>query len=96
MYNEIPQKLKDEYKDYFKELKLKEELENEVINFSKNFDDKTISLHIRSWNRPHEKGRSCLHNLSQFENEIDKYDSNFKFFLATDSSKVKKNLKIKL
>ena len=42
MYNRIPQKIKDEYIECFKELKLKEELENEVNNYMKNFNDKTI------------------------------------------------------
>jgi len=93
MYNKIPQKIKDEYIECFKELKLKEELENEVNNFSNYFNDKTISLHIRSWNRPNEKGRSCLHNLNKFENEMNKYDKSYKFFLATDSINTQKILK---
>jgi len=95
MYNEIPQKIKDEYIECFKELKLIKELDKIVNNFSKNFNDKTISLHIRSWNRPNEKGRSCLYNLNKFEDEINKYDKSYKFFLATDSLKTQKILKKK-
>ena len=95
MYNKIPQKIKDEYIACFKELKLVEELENEVNNFSNYFNEKTISLHIRSWNRPNEKGRSCLYNLNKFENEMNKYDKSYKFFLATDSINTQKILKKK-
>jgi len=60
-----------------------------VHDFSKLFSDKTISVHIRSWNRPNEKGRNKLHNIVKFENTMKKYDKSYTFFIATDSQNVK-------
>ena len=58
-------------------------------DFSKLFSDKTISVHIRSWNRQNEGSRHKLHNIKMFENTMKKYDKSYTFFIATDSQNVK-------
>ena len=93
MYNKIPLNIKKKYINYFKTLKLNSNLEKKVIEFSKNFNEKTISLHIRSWNRNGENSRQkILFNLDNFITEIKKYPEN-NFYLSSDSSEVIKILK---
>lgn len=95
MYNKIPLELKNEYINYFKLLKPIDKLKKKIDKFCKNFNSKTISIHIRSWNRKNENGRSNLFNYNKFENEIEKYDNSYNFFLCSDSQKVKDYFKNK-
>jgi hypothetical protein len=91
-YNKMPEKVKENYKPYFKKLILKEELQQKVDTFSKQFDENTISVHIRSWCRPNEQSRSCslfIDGIENFELEMMKY-KNATFFLSTDSPDIKK------
>ena len=94
-YNRIPYDLKIKYSNYFKSLKLNKEINNKIIKYSKKFNDKTISVHIRSWsskNNSLEVKRSKYVKLEKFINEMKKYE-NYNFFLATDSDEVKKLMK---
>ena len=95
MFNKIPLKLRNEYKNYFNILEPINSLKEKIDDYSKIFSDKTISLHIRSWNRPNEKSRASLFNYNKFENEIEKYDNSYNFFLCSDSQKVKNYFKKK-
>ena len=96
MYNNIPENVKIDYIKYFKILKINSKLELEVNKFMKNFNDKTISLHIRSWNRNGEKKRkNILFNLQNFINEIDKYIESHHFYLSSDSEEIIYTLKNK-
>ena len=89
MYNKIPLDLREEYIKYFNELKPIEELQKEINNFSKKFDNNTISVHIRSWNRKNEIGRrDYLYNIGKFEKEMEKYDNTYNFYIASDSQEV--------
>lgn len=93
MYNKIPDNVKQNYIKYFKILELNSELKSKVDEFSKNFNEKTISIHIRSWNRNGEKSRQdVLFNLQKFINEINKYPDN-NYFLSSDSQEVIDKLK---
>jgi hypothetical protein len=92
MYNEIPQILKNEYIEYFKILEPVKQLQTEIDEFSKKFNEKTISIHIRSWNRKNEQVRKILFNLDNIENEIEKYDETYNFYLASDCQEVKDKL----
>lgn len=100
MYNKIPKSMIDVYKPYFQRLKLIPELEQKVSDFAiENFDEYTISVHIRSWNRNGEKGRhDYLFDIAKFEKAMEEkmeehfnqnYPGNCKFFLTTDSQEVK-------
>ena len=65
---------------------------------SKQFDDKTISVHIRSWEDqdPDEESRlrqKHFFNLNNFLNEMYKFDSETKFFVCSDSNSVINKLK---
>ena len=92
MYNKIPDNVKINYIKYFKILKLIPNLELIVNEFSKQFNEKTISVHIRSWNRKNEGSRSILHNIKDFINIMNKYPNN-NFYLSSDSQKVLNHLK---
>ena len=70
---------------------MKDELQQKVDTFSKQFDENTISVHIRSWCRPNEQSRAnilFIEGIEKFELEMMKY-SNATFFLSTDSQDVK-------
>ena len=89
MFNKIPKKIKYDYINCFKKIKLIDELQNQVNEFSKRFNDKTVSIHIRSWNRNGEiSRRHSLYNVEKFENEMDNYKE-CNFFMSTDSQEVK-------
>ena len=93
MYNKIPIELKCEYIEYFKILKPIECIQTEIDDFSKNFDNKTVSVHIRSWNRNGEGSRrDGLYNIEKYLVEMRKYDDSYKFYLATDSSHIQSYL----
>ena len=88
MYNKIPQHIKNEYIQYFKELKLIPELHQKVVDFSEKFNEKTVSVHLRSWNRKNEKGRrDYLFNIKKFEKQMLKFKET-NFYLASDSNEV--------
>lgn len=100
MYNKIPTPIIDAYKPYFQRLKLIPELEQKVNDFAiNNFDEYTVSMHVRSWNRNGEKGRrDYLFDIAKFEKVMEEkmeehfnqnYLGNCKFFLTTDSQEVK-------
>ena len=66
-------------------------MQDKIDHFSSNFDEKTISVHIRSWSRKNEEGRHYKrfqNGIRRFETEMLKYKTH-NFFLATDSQKVK-------
>ena len=90
-YNKIPHSIKNDYINAFHILKPIPELVSRINDFSKNkFDENTISVHIRSWNRPNEGSRrKPLFNMQLFENKMKQYNKKYKFFLATDSQTVK-------
>jgi len=89
MYNKIPENIKKEYIECFKVLKPIAYLQQKIDEYSKKFNKKTISVHIRSWNRNGEKGRrDYLFNIQKFEKEMKKYDKSYTFYVATDSQNV--------
>lgn len=98
-YNKIPKNVIENYLSYFKVLKPIEELQDKIDNFSKKFNNNTISVHIRSWSRKNEARRVInrrnqlwwlyvRNGIQKFENEMKKYTGH-NFFLTTDSHKVK-------
>jgi hypothetical protein len=96
MYNKIPKKIKKDYIKCFKVLKPIDELQQKIDKYSKQFNDKTISVHIRSWNRNGENSRrDYLFNIQKFENEMKKYDKDYTFYIATDSKDVQNYFKNK-
>ena len=53
-------------------------LQQKIDRYSKQFNDKTVSIHIRSWNRNGEKGRrDYLYNIEKFEKEEKRIMSKF-------------------
>jgi len=92
MYNKIPDNVKIKYIKYFKILQLHPKLEVKVNEFSKQFNEKTISIHIRSWNRKNEKIRTKLFNIKKVIDIMNKYPNN-NFYLSSDSQNVLNKLK---
>ena len=81
---------------FIKYPQLIKELQQKIDKYSKQFNDKTISVHIRSWNRNGEKSRrDSLYNILKFENEMKKYDKDYTFYIATDSKDVQNYFKNK-
>ena len=73
-----------------KTLKPIDTLQNKINSVSEQFNEKTVSVHIRSWNRNKEVGRrSQLFDLEKYKNEMKKYDNTYTFYISTDSQQVK-------
>ena len=97
-YNRIPKVCKDNYIPYFKKLLVIDELQKKINNFSNdNFNEFTVSVHIRSWGQRNEHLRNRVlfqkKGLQLFENAmLKKLEENKKtnFFLSTDCSAIKK------
>tara|TARA_Y100001970_G_scaffold290421_1_gene424094 strand:- start:2415 stop:3224 length:810 start_codon:yes stop_codon:yes gene_type:complete len=90
MYHKIPNHIKNEYIQLFKIFIPIDELQNKINRFSQQFNEKTISVHIRSWNRNKEMGRrSYLFNIQKYEKQMDTYDNTYTFYISTDSQQVK-------
>jgi len=92
MYMKIPEHIRNEYGLYFNLLKPVPEIESKINNFSTNFNQNTVSVHIRSWNRNAELGRrSSLFQIDKFEKEMKNRinsNQNTSFYLTSDSSQV--------
>jgi hypothetical protein len=92
MYNQIPENVKIEYISYFNNISLNTNLQDIVDIFSDKFNENTVSVHIRSWNRNAELGRrSSLFQIDKFEKEMKNRVNNnqeVNFYLASDSSVV--------
>lgn len=99
MYLKIPKNVIEAYLPYFQKIQLIDELNNKVDRFAGlYFNERTVSVHIRSWNRNGEKGRrKFLFNIKKFEKEIvSRILENqllgyhmINFFMATDSQEVR-------
>ena len=91
-YTKIPDHVKKRYMPYFKQCRPIPSLQKEIDSFSKKFDEKTISVHIRSWCGRNEESRYNIlfkeNGIQRFEKEMSRYPE-YHFFLATDSQYVK-------
>ena len=90
-YHRIPEKIKKEYSIIFKSLKPIKSLRKEIENFSSFFDEKTVSVHIRSWD-DYEIRRE-LYDIESFKEEMNKHPEESNFFLAADSQEVVEQLR---
>lgn len=90
-YNNIQKNVIKNYLPYFKILQPIEKLQNIIDNFSKKFNDNTISVHIRSWGGKNEEFRNKTlfkNGIEKFENKMSEYKKS-NFFLTSDSQNVK-------
>ena len=90
MYSKIPGNIRDKFINAFRMLRPHSELKEIIDSFSReNFDDDTISVHIRSWNRNAESSRrDYLHDLKKYEREMRLCSPHSRFFISSDSSEV--------
>jgi hypothetical protein len=81
-YERIPFKLKESYIKCFDKLKINKNILKSVEQFSNNFDDNTVSVHIRTWHD--DMGRNeKLFDMNKFLDIMSEY-SGCKFFVSTD------------
>ena len=97
-FSRIPRVVLDDCVEKLNLLKINQQVSSWVEECSKQFDDKTISVHIRSWEDqdPDEESRlrqKHFFNLNNFLNEMYKFDSETKFFVCSDSNSVINKLK---
>ena len=83
----------EEYSNLFKELKIKEYILQEINDFCKQFNENTISVHLRSWVDC--KGRARNFDINKFYNEIDKFDDTHRFFISSDDTNLSYQMKKK-
>ena len=97
-FERIPQQMKDIYVNLFQSLDIHPTVQGWVDEASAVFDENTVSVHIRSWEDqdPDEESRlrqEHFFNLNNFITEMDKFESNVKFFVCSDSVNVINKLK---
>ena len=89
-FERIPQHLKEEYSKMFSIIKsqVRDDIILEVDNFSKQFDDKTISVHIRSGTGHPIEGIALeerrAFNLEETIKVMESYSNEYTFFVSTD------------
>lgn len=84
-YNAIPHCTRKTFIPYFQQLKPKRYIRDEVANFSKKFDEDTISLAIRTWEGCESREHSF--KLSNVFSILDNHAAN-QFFISCDSQNV--------
>lgn len=76
-YDRIPKDLKDLYSQLFQKIQFSDHVLSKVNEFSKNFNSKTISVHIRSWwrdkNVPSRQKHFNKNGINRYIQEINKY-----------------------
>ena len=90
-YLQIPDNVIQNYLPFFQNIKPINEIKQKILDFSKNFNSQTISLHIRSWSLPNEQERQSLFNIDKIKNKLKEF-KNYQIFLVTDNSKNKELL----
>ena len=83
LYEKTPQYFIDKYLKVISRLEINSEIVEYVDDFTKDWKD-MVGVHIRSWYCEKQK----FHSNQIFEQEIDKLDSNQKFFFCSDNSDV--------
>jgi hypothetical protein len=97
-FERIPEQMKTEYVQMFNSLDVHPKVQAWVDEASLSFDEKTVSVHIRSWEDqdPDEESRlrqKHFFNLNNFITEMDKFETDVKFFVCSDSVGIIKKLK---
>ena len=93
MYNDIPEKIRKVFLDKIKILKPIDYILNNVNSFSKNFDDNTVSVSIRSWKpditiNTRANKRSKTFDLGLYIEAMENMNNVSNFFVTTDSNKI--------
>jgi len=89
-YGRIPQNVREKYLEIIAKLAVHPEIGRFVTQFiDRNFDDKTVSVHLRSWLTDHwdkDQQRHSTHfSLQKYINEMEKY-KDCRFFVASDNN----------
>jgi hypothetical protein len=86
LYEKIPNYFIDKYVPIFQKLKLKSDIQKIVDDFTKDWDtDNMVGVNIRSWLPPIDDGsRSVWVDFEGFEREIEKLNSDQRFFFSSD------------
>jgi len=73
----------EDYSNIFNELIIKEDILNKINNFYKQFNENTISIHLRNWVDAVERKKNF--DINKFYNKIDEFnDGIHNFFIASD------------
>ena len=97
-YNRIPKTVLDDCVEKLNLLKINKTVLNWVEEASQNFDNNTVSVHIRSWedqdpDEESELRQKHFFKLTNFIDEMMSYDEKTKFFVCSDSVNVIEKLK---
>jgi hypothetical protein len=87
LYGKVPQYFVDKYVPIFKQFKLKSDLQKVIDDITKDWDkENMVGINIRSWLPPIDNcGRSVWVDFEGFEREVQKLESNQKFFFSSDN-----------
>ena len=97
MYNDTPQYFIDKYLPVWQKLRIQPKVKKIIDDFTKDWDkDNMVGVHVRTNFPPVDDGsRSVWMDFPGFENEIEKYPTDQKFFLATDHAPIVERYKAK-
>lgn len=91
MYHNTPSVVKEAYLRKIRILKPIKYVSSEVESFSKQFDDKTVSVSIRSWSdiqHKSSKRRSKTFNIKYFINAMNDMEDVSAFFITSDNYRI--------
>ena len=89
-FDRIPEEIRLDYLKQLKKLKIKNNILQEVKNFSKKFNNNTVSVQIRSWNDDPIKQK--LFNINDFYKLMDSMENN-NFFVTADTPEIIEKMK---
>jgi hypothetical protein len=86
-YFRIPETLRADITQKFRSLEFSDVVNTRVSEFTKNWQNNVIGVHVRSWMDDRQR-HSELFKIDNFFTEIDKRRHSMSIFLATDSTEV--------
>ena len=86
-YFRIPEILRTEIAHKFRSLEFSDVVNTCVSEFTKNWQNDVIGVHVRSWTDDKQRHRE-LFKIDNFFRELDRRRSSMRIFLATDSTEV--------
>jgi hypothetical protein len=99
-YGRIPLSIREKYISVFKELIINSKIKKWVDECAAQFDEETVSVHIRSWEDQLPDEQSILRQkhfftIRKYISRMDALSKKTRFFVSSDSTKVVDSLKSK-
>jgi hypothetical protein len=84
LYEKVPQYFVEKYTNIINNISINPDILEYVEDFTKNWDDNVIGVHVRTWWLDAYK-HQAWHDNSLFEEQIEKFPNDVKIFLCSDN-----------